>query len=97
MVFDLALLARLPELITRLEQQLNQMQGPTPTQDQILRTHEAAALLSIGEAELLALARSGQIPCWRLGNGWRYSRRQLMEAFYARARTNLRADDQAAD
>lgn len=95
MLFDLALLARLPDLIARLEQQLNQMEGPN--QDHILRTHEAAALLSIGEAELLALARSGQIPCWRLGNGWRYSRRQLLDAFYTRAQANLRADDQAAD
>ena len=51
---------------------------PTPPPE-VLTAAQAAELLQIPEAELLALAEAGEIPGRRLGEHWRFSRPALVD------------------
>lgn len=86
MTIDLALLARLPELVQELAQQLERLQQP----DRILKTREAAQLLKIGESQLLTLVHAGTIPHLVLGNGFRFSEQQLLAFVRDQAQQNIR-------
>ncbi|CAM4252349.1 helix-turn-helix domain-containing protein [Deinococcus marmoris] len=83
------LLALLPTLLKRLDALLHAAEsakkGDEDTPESLLNTKEMAAVLRIGQPELLHLARTGVLPAWEVGNGWRYSRRQVIAAFEAHA------------
>lgn len=70
--------------LSRLEHQLADSAGSLD--DDIIKTAEAAKLLRISENALRALARAGEVPHWQIGNGLRFSRRQLLDVFRERAR-----------
>ncbi|WP_412028689.1 helix-turn-helix domain-containing protein [Deinococcus yunweiensis] len=82
---DLDLLASLPERVSRLQQAVEPQLEPP---DAILGTAAAAQLLGISPGELRTLAAGGEVPALRLGKGWRFSRRQLLEWFCSHARAN---------
>lgn len=84
-LLDLDLLAKVPELLVRLELVLQAQQQP----DTILGTVDAARLLNVSPGELRALAAAGDVPALRLGKGWQFSRRQLLAWFAAQAQANL--------
>lgn len=78
----MAIIAELKRAIERLEQ--TRERPPVAEEpDVILRTAEAAALLRIGQARLLQLAHAGKLPAYRQGRRFLFSRRLLLEAFYA--------------
>jgi excisionase family DNA binding protein len=76
----------LPDLPDQPERQLTQM-PETHGDDTILKTAEAAKLLRISENALRTLARAGEVPHCKMGNGLRFSRRQLLQVFHERARS----------
>ena len=86
MTIDLDVLAQLPRLLAQLQAQVERLERP----DRFLKTREAAALLRIGESELLNLVHAGAIPHLRIGNGYRFSEQQLLEHMREQARQNLR-------
>ena len=51
---------------------------PHPAPD-VLTAEQAAELLQVGEAEVLALAEAGTLPGRRIGDKWRFSRPALIE------------------
>lgn len=82
---DFNALVALPNLLDRLERAVAKLDEP----DVVLNTAAAAALLNISHGEIRALAAAGQLPAYPLGNGWRYSRRELLAWFAQRARSNM--------
>ena len=44
----------------------------------VLDSVQAAALLKVARATLLAACRAGNVPCVRVGHKWRFSRRALL-------------------
>jgi excisionase family DNA binding protein len=50
---------------------------PAPAPE-VLTAAEAAALLQVGEDDLLALAGRGELPGRRIGDAWRFSRAALL-------------------
>ena len=60
-------------LLSRLEEALEE------AQDSVLNVEEASALLRIGEHEVRGLVKRGKLPGFRMGNGWKFSRRVLLE------------------
>ncbi len=48
-------------------------------QRDIIDTRDCAELLGISEEQVRKLARARRIPAARIGNRWRYSRRQVLE------------------
>jgi excisionase family DNA binding protein len=59
------------------------LREPAP---EILTAGEAAALLRVGEPELLETAERGELPGRRIGGEWRFAREALMEWLGAVAR-----------
>lgn len=57
--------------------------------DEILKLPEAARLLRMSPDAVRGLATSGQIPAFKNGHAWRFSRRALLEWAYQRAQDNL--------
>jgi excisionase family DNA binding protein len=51
---------------------------PNPLPD-VLTPEQAAALLQVSEAEVIALAEAGTLPGRRIGEQWRFSRPALIE------------------
>ena len=86
-------LATIPALLDRLVALLKEHEA-APETDTILNTREMAKLLRIGPSELSALVKRGTVPAWYVGNGWRYSRQQVLAAFRAEAQ---RAADAARE
>lgn len=62
----------------------------TNTPNDIIVAHDVARLLGIKEAAVYRLARSGHLPCWRLGRVLRFSRTAI-ESFRAAGGTAARA------
>ncbi|MBB6017469.1 helix-turn-helix domain-containing protein [Deinococcus radiopugnans] len=91
-MIDLEVLTRIPRLLEDVTQMLQKIKQQ---EDEILGTAEAARLLRIGTAELLDLARAGRVPHLRLGNGYKFSRLQLLETFRNQALENVLDDDAA--
>ena len=54
-------------------------QSLAPPQDDILTVDEAAAFLKISRTSLYRLIKAGEVPCRRVGERWRFSRRILLE------------------
>lgn len=51
-----------------------------PTEPPVVLTAEQAAeLLSVAPADLIALAERGELPGRRIGGGWRFSRQALLD------------------
>lgn len=50
-----------------------------PAGSEILNSDEAAALLRIHKNTLWEYAASGEIPCRRIGNRYRFSRRAVLD------------------
>ena len=72
------------ELVTRLvAQKLDALTvghhefRPAPADD-VLTPAQAAELLQVGEADVLALAESGELPGRRIGGEWRFARAALL-------------------
>jgi excisionase family DNA binding protein len=51
---------------------------PAETHD-VLTLEQAAALLQVDAAEVVALADAGELPGRRIGGGWRFARAALLE------------------
>jgi excisionase family DNA binding protein len=51
---------------------------PAP-EPEVLDAAGAAALLLVDEPAVIALAEAGEIPARRIGDGWRFSRRALLD------------------
>jgi excisionase family DNA binding protein len=51
---------------------------PAPVPD-VLTAEEAAALLQVEPADLVALAEAGRVPARRIGEHWRFSRPALLD------------------
>jgi excisionase family DNA binding protein len=86
-----AALAALPALLQRMEERLAQLEQP----DRVLKTSEAARLLRIGQAELLALVRAGKVPGHWIGSGYKFSERQLLDYLRQEAARAINEMEQA--
>ncbi|AIZ45111.1 hypothetical protein QR90_08305 [Deinococcus radiopugnans] len=87
-ILDLGTLEQLPDLLQRLDQALSVLESP----DVILNTAGAAALLNVSEGEIRSLVATRDLPACAIGNGWRFSRRELLAWFNRRAHENLSQD-----
>ncbi|WP_168734644.1 helix-turn-helix domain-containing protein [Deinococcus sp. KSM4-11] len=83
----------LPALLDRV----TALQQGSGQADTILNTAEAAKLLRIGQPVLIELVKQGMIPGWYVGNGWRFSRAQVLAAFHAQAQRAADAARGGAD
>jgi len=82
----------LPGLSTeQLQAFLLQLEGllQATLEDEVLNVEEASKLLRIGEHEVRALVRTGRLPGFRMGNGWKFSKRVLLEWVRERCREDL--------
>jgi len=71
---DIPEITELIQHVAALEVKLETLTEP----DQVLKVDDAAKLLRIGANEVRAMAASGRLPATFLGNGWKFSRRQLL-------------------
>lgn len=85
-ILDLGTLSRLPDLLQRLESALSTLETP----DVILNTAGAAALLNVSEGEVRSLVASHDLPAYPVGNGWKFSRRALLDWFHQRDQKNIK-------
>lgn len=58
---------------------LTALTGEAELADEVLNVEQAAKLLRIGEHEVRGLVKGGRLPGFRLGNGWKFSKRVLLE------------------
>jgi excisionase family DNA binding protein len=49
--------------------------------DEILTTRQVAKLLKIHRVTVIKLAQRGEIPGWRVGKSWRFSKSELTKHF----------------
>jgi excisionase family DNA binding protein len=77
--------ARLARQLDALLETLSQLEEP----DEVLNVNQASKLLQIGVNEVRGLARAGQLPAAKIGRGWRFSRRDLLEWMRRQARANM--------
>jgi len=76
--------ARLANMLAAVIERLNRLDEP----DEVLNVHQASKLLQIGVNEVRGLARGGHLPAAKIGRGWRFSRRDLLEWMRKQARAN---------
>ena len=81
MTIEVPALRELLDLVRDLHSKFDALTEP----DEVLKVNEAAKLLRIGPNEIRSLAVSGRLPAVRLGNGYKFSRRQLLEWLRAEA------------
>ncbi|MBB5233188.1 hypothetical protein [Deinococcus budaensis] len=88
-ITTLAILVQILAVLERLEQAVVSRDQVEHEHDKILKTAEAAQFLRIGQAELLGLVHSRQVPCTRWGKAFLFSKRQLIETFRTTAQNHL--------
>lgn len=50
-----------------------------PNQDRLLTAEEAGDLLQVSAYTMRDWARAGRVPAMRIGRGWRFNRRSLLQ------------------
>ena len=76
--------AKLANMLAEVIERLNHLDEP----DEVLNVQQASKLLQIGVNEVRGLARGGYLPAVKIGKGWRFSRRDLLEWMRKQARAN---------
>ena len=72
------MIIELPEL-AELTERIKAVQAAITEADEVLNAPQASKLLKIGVNEIRAMAADGRLPAAYFGNGWRFSRRLLLE------------------